>query len=169
MSCKSLGRPLARLLIFKSSSNKTAYLINVKDEDDVDAYSVYTFIQDMPKINQWLVMASYYESYGYVFIDKTSVDSTMLYGLPVASPDNKYIITFNQDIEAGFTYNGFQLFEMRDSKPVLQGEKELISWGPDNVKWKDATTLFVQQAQIKNDSSNGGQQLVTEYVQIKMK
>lgn len=156
-------------LIFKCSNSKAAYLINNNDGDDVDNYAVYTFIQDMPKINQWLVMASYYESYGYVFIDKTSGDSTMLYGMPVVSPDNTYILTFNQDIEAGFTYNGFQLFEMNGSKPIAVGEKELIHWGPDNVKWKNSTTLLVQQSTIKPDSSNSGQQLVTEYVQIRMK
>jgi len=156
-------------LIFKSSNSKVAYLINNDNGDDVDNYAVYSFIQDMSKINQWLVMASYYESYGYIFIDKTSGDSTMLYGMPVVSPDNKYILTFNQDLEAGFTYNGFQLFEMNGSKPVAAGTKELISWGPDNVKWKNSNTLLVQQSTIKPDSSNGGQQLVTEYVQIKMK
>lgn len=156
-------------LIFTCANSKAAYLISNHVEDDPDNYSAYTFIQDMPKINQWLIMASYYESYGYIFIDKTSGDSTMLYGMPVVSPDNKFILTFNQDLEAGFTYNGFQLFEMNGSKLLAVGTKELISWGPDNVKWKNSNTLLVQQSLIKPDSSNGGQQLVTEYVQIKMK
>lgn len=156
-------------LIFQCANNQKAYIINSNNEEDIDNYSVYSFIQDMPSINQWLLMASYYEAYGYVFIDKTSGDTTLLYGMPVVSPDNKYILTFNQDIEAGFTFNGLQLLEIKDSKPVIIGEKPLYSWGPDNVKWKDATTLLVQQSQIKPDSTNGGQQMVTEYVQIKMK
>ena len=137
-------------LLFKCANNEPAYLINNPNSDS-DDFASYSFIQDMPEIGQWLIMGSYYEAYGYVFIDKTTGESTELYGMPVVSPDKKYIITFNQDLEAGFTFNGIQLFEMKDSKPVLLGAKELNSWGPDNVKWKDSNTLFVQQAFSKFD------------------
>ncbi|WP_018344979.1 hypothetical protein [Cytophaga aurantiaca] len=157
-------------LIFKCLNNKNTYLINDNDdEDDVDDYSVYTFIKDMPEINQWLVMGVYYEAYGYVFINKSSGDTTLLYGMPVVSPDNKYIITFNQDIQAGFTFNGFQLFEVNGSELIELGEKELYNWGPDNVRWKDETTLLVEQSHLKFDYTNSEQSITTEYIEIKMK
>jgi hypothetical protein len=156
-------------LVFMCVNHQTVYLINNKDGDDIDNYSVYTFIQDMPQINQWLIMAYYYEAFGYVLIDKASGDSTMLYGMPVVSPDNKYMITFNQDMEAGFTFNGFQLFEIKNFKPVQLGDKELYTWGPDNVKWKDAHTLLVQQSLTKDDFTTSERSIETEYVQIKMK
>jgi hypothetical protein len=148
------------------ANNKIIYMINNNDEDD-DAFANYTFLKDMPEINQWLLMGTYYEAYGYLLIDKTSGDSTALYGMPVVSPDKKYIITFNQDLQANFTFNGFQLFEMKQSKPVLIGEKELYTWGPDQVKWKGANTLLIQQAQ--SNFTDPEQDLSTTYAEMKMK
>lgn len=156
-------------LLFKKSDNTYAYITNVNMDPNAegDDYASYSFIEDMPEIGQWLLMATYYEAYGYVLVNKATGETTELYGMPVVSPDKKYIITFNQDLEAGFTFNGFQLFEMKDTKPVLVGQHELYTWGPDNVSWKDSNTILVQQAfKRTNDES---QEMVTEYVQMEMK
>lgn len=153
-------------LIITCTNNTVKYIVNNNDEES-NAFASYTFLKDMPEINQWLLMATYYEAYGYMLIDKTSGDSTVLYGMPVVSPDKKHILTFNQDLEANFTFNGFQLFEMQHAAPILIGTKELYTWGPDQVKWKDANTLLVQQA--KSALTEPEQALTTTYSEMKMK
>ncbi len=151
-------------LIIKTTNGRNVYLVT--RQSDNDDLAIYDFIQDMPDINQWLVLGSYWESYGYLLIDKTSGDTTDLYGMPVVSPDKKHIITFNQDLEAGFTFNGLQLLEMQDGKPVLIGSKELYYWGPDNVTWKNDHTLLVQQA--FSNLTEGEQDITTVYVELEM-
>lgn len=151
-------------LIIKTTDGGNVYLVT--RQSDNDDLAIYDFIQDMPDINQWLVLGSYWESYGYLLIDKTSGDTTHLYGMPVVSPDKKHIITFNQDLQAGFTFNGLQLLEMQNGKPVLIGAKELYYWGPDNVTWKNDHTLLVQQA--FSNLTEGEQDMTTVYVELKM-
>jgi len=111
-------------------------------------------------------MASYYEAYGYILVHKATGEMTELYGMPVVSPDKKYILSFNQDLEAGFTFNGFQFFELKE-KPILIGTHELLTWGPDNVVWKDSNTLLVQQAFSKLEE--GEEDMVTKYVEVHVK
>lgn len=153
-------------LQFKKANNEFVYIINNMNIDG-DDYASYTFIQEMPEIGQWLVMASYFEAYGYVLINKATGETTELYGMPVVSPDKKYVMAFNQDLEAGFTFNGFQLFEMKDTKPVLVGLHELYTWGPDNVTWKDAHTLLVQK--VFSKVTEGDQEMITGYIQMGIK
>ena len=151
-------------LIIKTVNGGNVYLVT--KQSDNDDLAIYDFIQDMPDINQWLVLGSYWESYGYLLIDKTSGETTHLYGMPVVSPDKKHIIAFNQDLQAGFTFNGLQLLEMQNGKPVLIGEKELYYWGPDNVSWKNDHTLLVQQA--FSNLTEGEQDMTTVYVELEM-
>lgn len=152
-------------LLFKKPDNEYAYLINNTNTDSED-FASYDFIQYMPEIGSWLVMGSYYEAYGYILVNKTTGDMTQLFGVPVVSPDKKYMLTFNQDLQAGFTFNGFQFFEIKD-KPVLIGTHELYNWGPDNVVWKDSNTLLVQQAFSRLDE--GAEEIKTAYVEIHIK
>ena len=131
-------------LIFVLASGKKAYIVN-NDHTDGDDYASYSYLNDMKGINQWLIAGSYYEAWGCLFINKINGDTTFLYGTPIVSPDKKYVLTYNMDLYAGFTYNGFELYEMKAGKPVLVERKEFSGWGPDEVKWMDDTTLLVKQ------------------------
>lgn len=153
-------------LLFKSNQSILTTVVNNPNQDS-DEFSSYEFLKDMPEINQWLLKAFYYESYGFLFIDKTTGARIDLYGMPAVSPNFQYIVTFNQDLEAGFTFNGFQLFEIKDATLQLIESKELYSWGPDNVKWKDANTLLVERSKIIDKGEE--QEIISDYVQLKMR
>jgi len=107
----------------------------------------------MNEINQWLLLGSYYESFDYLLIDQEDGGESHLWGLPVLSPDKKYFLTTQLDLEAGFVSNGFQLWRMENRKPLLRWEKELQDWGAGKIIWTRNNYVLAEQT-YRNDSSN---------------
>lgn len=119
--------------LFFVTDNSIVTLTNVNSDDD--SYSQYDYWGRISGINQYLSSGSFYEWYNYFLISSKTGDTTILWGAPEVSPDSKKIISVNADIEAGFTNNGIQIFDMADSRVIHAGEKEIDAWGPEEVRW----------------------------------
>jgi hypothetical protein len=78
-------------------------------------------------------------------MDKKDGSKKYIWGQPVISPDNKRFISYSCDIDAGYNYNGIQLFEINGRKADLKWQKEIGLWGPDEVRWKDVNTLYIKK------------------------
>ena len=128
-------------LIFAVANNKVITLVDVHAEND--SASSYRYLGFNKEIGQYVVYGSFYEWYNYALIDKTTGDTTWTCGEPVVSVDKKYFICGNADLEAGFTFNGIELYE-NVHKPKLICRRELQNWGTTSIKWKSSNILFVQ-------------------------
>jgi hypothetical protein len=130
-------------LQFKLRNGETK-LIRDNKKTDGDDFVAYVYLNTFDEIHQWLVRASYYESFDYILIDQNDGSESHLWGYPVLSPDRKSFLTAMVDLEAGFVSNGFQLWSLQD-KPVKLWEKELTEWGTDKVMWLNDREILAEQ------------------------
>jgi len=127
-------------LIFMPDNGAIRILVNNK-KDDPDEYCDFMYAGYLPDIHHYLVFGSYYESNDCVLINANNGDVTHVWGIPVISPDHKYVICPSVDLVARFNNNGFQLFSYRDNKLVPEGDVQFDKWGPGRMKWLDNTTI----------------------------
>ncbi len=113
---------------------------NLTEGDDYEVYQFYKRSQ-----GYYIVAVFYYESYGYYLISEETGKATFTIGMPVLSPDQKLYAAANYDMVAAFTYNGLELLTF--SKDSVAGvlKIDFATWGPEEVKWKDDSTLYVKQ------------------------
>ncbi|MOA14217.1 hypothetical protein D3C78_1343050 [compost metagenome] len=151
-------------LIFKTLS-KGNIVLKSDTVTDGDDYARYTFTDDLKPINQWLVFGIYYESYDYILVDKNNGKQTHLIGLPVISPDKKYIVAVNEDLEAQFTFNGIELSESNGKTLKLIEKKEIADWAIREIKWLDDNTLLAHKIVI--DKNHDTQESYIKLVIVK--
>ena len=98
-------------LIFRLENGQEKALVN-NNKTDGDDYVEYTYNAYLPAIQSWLVFHAGYEWYAYDLVSARTGEVISTIGIPQFSPDNKYFICSNTDLEAAFTQNGFQLYEV---------------------------------------------------------
>lgn len=157
-------RRIGDSLIITTKTKEVALVNDGNDEEDVDDYVVFSYAGYLKPLNQFMTSAYYYESYDYVLADNLTGDLTHLWGTPVPSPDGKRFATANSDLQAGFTYNGIQLYT-NAHPPVLIAQRELQEWGPEEIRWKDNNTLFVKAA-LSDAQANYG--IRYEYFRLRL-
>lgn len=141
---------LGDTLVVKTLS-KTLKLVNNDNEHEADKNANYTYYGYLKNVNKFVVFGTYWEEYDYLLIDNITGDIVHVCGLPVVSPDGRRIVSGNVDLIATFTYNGIELLDSDNiTKPMAA--RELNTWGPEVIKWKDNQTLFVK-AQIADETA----------------
>ncbi len=143
-------------IVFKLENGADSVLTNDRDEEG-DSYHIFNYTKSCKDIDYWLVFISYYEGSEYLLMDKKDGSKIYVWGPPVVSPDKKHFITYSCDIEAGYDYNGIQLFEISGRKAILKWKKEINLWGPDEVRWKDENTLYIKKYSIDYSNSHSVQ------------
>lgn len=136
-------------LQFTLNNGETRILANNTKDDD--KYCIFFYAGYLPDIHQYLVFGSYYESSDYVLINADNGELTHVWGIPVVSPDHKYVICASVDLIAGFNNNGFQLFSYRDNKLISEGDVQFDKWGPGQMKWLDNKTIEAEYVVLDND------------------
>jgi len=101
---------------------------------------VYSFKKYYKKAGQFLVMATYYESYGLFLVNEKTAKKMSVWGSPVFSPDKSKFICTSVDMEAGYVPNGIQIWEKRGNNYIKKYEKN-IEWGAMDPKWTGNNTL----------------------------
>lgn len=129
-------------LTISLSNGKTIAMTNTKSDDD--SYEVYQFISlDQ---NGYFIVATYYmESYAYLLINSVNGKKISTVGYPVFSLDKKQYVAGNYDMMASFTFNGIDFMTTTSDSIISNAKIDFTTWGPDEVKWKDDSTLYVKQ------------------------
>jgi len=120
---------------------------NEEEEGDDANYATFTYLGYIKEINQFVAFGSFYEWYNYILVDGETGDTTYSCGLPIVAPGKKHFMAVNADLEAAYTYNGFELYE-NVHPPRLIASRELTRWGPNTMKWKDDKTIFIDASVI---------------------
>ncbi|WP_281991649.1 hypothetical protein [Aquimarina aggregata] len=109
------------------------------------------------RINTSNAISGYYsvdvtemESHHHLFIHIKTGTITRSYGIPVpVKPD--FFIAPNWDVEAGFTFNGFEFF-VQNKEGILEhvSSKDPYSWGPEAYSLNEKNEMLVQTGIAKN-------------------
>jgi hypothetical protein len=129
-------------LIFETLE-KQVVLVNVNDEENEADFGSYSYLGINNALDQFVVFGSYYEGSDHILIDKKTGDKTNIPGIPIASPDKKLFISGNVDLQAGFDFNGINLYS-NSHPPTLIESKPLTTWGPQEIRWKEDSIILVK-------------------------
>jgi hypothetical protein len=130
-------------LRFRPAKGPTVELRN--DTSDTESAVGYSYWGSLPAAHQWVVFAALYESSGVVLIDQRTGRRTDTWGRPLVSPDGRYILTYNADLEAAFDPTGLQLFRIEAAGPRLVWQRALAHWGPADMRWLGQNQVLVKQ------------------------
>ena len=112
------------------------------DSDSEEAE--YTFDKIFKEQRQILFRVQWEEGNNYFLLNSLTGDKTYTIGRVFFSPNNKFLISINGDIEAGYSSNGFQLFSFDRNKNLKEIWNYSPDWGPEEIMWIDNTTLIVK-------------------------
>lgn len=120
--------------------------------DEVDD----TFEHYFKEFGFYSVRTQWGEGNGYKLISDEDGEVTDLFGRPYFSQNGEYVISVNWDIEAGYSWNGFQLFHNIKGKLKKIGHYEPKEWGPYSAKWIDNSTVVLKNrtTEFKNGEIN---------------
>lgn len=101
-----------------------------------DATRNYEFAGVGPLGRGYLLRATYYESYGFVWANDSTGETTFLASEPVFSPDSQHFAIANADLEARYTENLFAIWRVegpaiREVLSVAPG----VAWGAEHPAW----------------------------------
>lgn len=134
-------------LLFKCDKGKTVSLVNNLNEEE---YTVYRFLELNKDINFYVVHCSYFEGSGIKLINRKSAKQIDAIGPPVVSPNKEFFACGNCDLIAQFDVSGIELYKKANSSHESIGLREISNWGPEEMMWKNDSTLIIRGLQIKN-------------------
>ena len=131
-------------------TGKTVEFKNNKPEDN-DEFTQKNYLEYLPKVGFFVFRNNLYEGGNYSLINDKSGKETIIQGHPKLSPDAKHLITSNQDAEAGFEFNGIQIFGFPNGRFTKLLEKEFDNMEPHTPKWIDNKTVEVTLMPASSD------------------
>jgi hypothetical protein len=138
-----------RDLILSLTNGKTSTLKNNPSEDE--KYEVYQFIK-LDQNGYFIIAVYYMDSDGYLLVNSANGYTMRTIGYPVFSPNKKRYVAGNYDMMMPSTYNGIELMAITGDCMTASGnciasiaKVDFKTWGPEEVKWKDDSTLYVRQ------------------------
>ena len=156
-----IARDKGDLIQIKLLNGESIKLKPSTENDEID----FTFENHFKELNLLLFRVQWGEGNNYAIIDFTNGKKTYIIGPPFFSPDKRFMIAINCDIEPRYSNNGFELFELvnREFKKVWRYDP--VVWGPVDLTWIDNTTIKSKNHAM--DTLEG--KMVITYTKIKVK
>jgi hypothetical protein len=136
------------------NNGKWKTLIANPEIEEFDHTLEYIFNQ----IPYYSVRVQWDEGNGYKLVNQNTGKVYILFGRPYLSPNKKYIATVSSDINAGFSFNGIQLFKINEDNLELIASYEPKKWGPVSLKWKNDEEIILKNETVDWDN------LATDYL-----
>lgn len=129
---------------------------------ETDDFSAYDYIEKINPINYYLIFVSYYEGFQYLMINAKTGKETYLCGAPAISPNKKYLAAAGCDLQAGFVFNGIEMYDIESDSLKLNWSRELTKWGADELAWINDHTLIAKKQRLDSTGSN----LLSSYIKL---
>lgn len=127
------------------------HIVTNDTTEGFEPYVIYEFMGVLEELKQWVFLLKLYESAEYVLIDMHTGKHVPLYGLPMVSPDKKWIVSSNASLLSDESVNGFSLIQITPKGLVVKDEVALKTKGINRLKWINNTTLVVEETFLQND------------------
>ena len=83
-----------------------------------------------------------YEGSGaYLVLDDSTGDSTIVFGMPIVSPDAKRFVFTSRAGEANYNSSLIEVWRMVGRKPSKEFSFESESWEPSDAVWRDSAAI----------------------------
>jgi hypothetical protein len=114
-------------------------------DDTTDHFRLPRYAGYFRTIHSHVVHGVPMEGSGYcLIVDDSTGDSTVVYGLPVPSPDgNRFVVMSMVDAGAGYDPELTEVWRMVGRKPEKEFSfnTEDLSWQPSDPVWRDSVTI----------------------------
>lgn len=157
---KSVSR-IGDTLFLKLDNGTTKKLRSQTDSEGSD-FAAYTYINKLSDINYFVVFCSGMEWFSYLAINAKTGKETYICGAPAVSPNKKYLAASCFDLQAGFVFNGIQMYDIGKDSLIPNWNRELTKWGANEIAWINDHTLVAKKLSIDTASSN----LVSSYIKL---
>jgi hypothetical protein len=114
----------------------------------------YRFENYFPEVNYFLLEVIYVEGNSWMLINRRNGAKNLISGQPYFSPDKTKFIAANTDLEAGFSFNGLELYSIQSDSLMKEGKVEIKNWGPENVKWISNSELEIKKTFWTNENDS---------------
>jgi hypothetical protein len=132
--------------------------INSDYDETAHAFEYY-----FDKFGFYSIRVQWGEGNGYKLVNSRTGEMTNLIGRPFFSPDGTQIVALGNDIEAGYSINGFQLLTNNSGTVKALGTFSPTSWGCESGKWLSNSRLILKNVSFEySDSSSNYFNFFTE-------
>ena len=124
-----------------------------KAREDTDGLQEYIFEHYLDQIDYYLLTVVYWEGSSKLLVNRKNGFTKEIIGMPYISEDNKKIIAINSDLDAGYNFNGIELYTIFADSLQTEFRKE-TKWGPIDVKWIHDNEFLLKREHFHNDGKN---------------
>lgn len=97
--------------------------------------------------DQWgfyIIRIQWHEGNGYAIVNHRTGVITRMNGKPFFSPDGKHILSVMEDVEATYSTNGLEMYDVVDGVVTQSGHLYPETWGPNLAKWTSDSTAVLR-------------------------
>lgn len=150
-------------LTLKIDNNADLILNDIDKEYDDGVW--YSFRDYIKEINSYIVHIQYYEGDAYYLINKNSGEKIIIPGLVKISPNKKRLVSYNMDLVAEYTVNGFVIYNLTNTSFIKEFESkiDINEWGPSNAEWINDNQIEFEKTVFKDTSETVVGKVIYEY------
>jgi hypothetical protein len=131
--------------------------INLKKDNPHEQFIGYTFLHFDPERKLFFFWENWYEAGHPIMVDASTGKITEVVGSEYSiNPDESIAALYGEDIGAGWTPNGIQLFSLQKNiEPLFTFDPTQLldeAWGPIEVVWENNSTLLIECLMHNADS-----------------
>lgn len=145
---KQYVKKLPNKLQFNLLSGEKKILESRKGEEAVS----YDYRLYIPQMGYFVVEATYHEGREFILVNDKTGKEIRIGGYPRPAPGYRHLLVTNSDLEAGFEFNGFQIWGPSNSGFQKFMEENMKDFTPVSARWLDKATAEIQVAPDKHQS-----------------
>lgn len=115
-----------------------------------------TFEHHFQEWGYYSIRVQWGEGNGYKIFSRSNGQVTEMFGRPYFSENGEYVLSVNNDIEAGYSDNGFQLFRNCYGDLKLLATYKTDVWGPYSAKWTGENRLVLKSQALSYHQAQEG-------------
>ena len=115
--------------------------------DEEVSYSAIEYLEDFDYL---VLVRQFWEGSGYGLLNMNTGDFYLLAGYPLFSPDGKYLVAVNQDLDAEYSPNTLQIYKVSPTVELVFDAKP-TNWGPGRVSWLNENTVAFEKTMISDE------------------
>lgn len=129
-------RPDSTTLCLVTEQGDTLTFRDSREKDDILDYWKHYIINYLPEQNIWVLEIHGYEWTEWQLVNGNTGSIQQTIAAPAPSPDGSRLLCMKEDIDAGYIYNGIQIWILGDDVLTLEFEDIDVPWGPINGEWR---------------------------------
>lgn len=127
------------------------------DKNKDEGYNFEHYLKD---IDYYLLRVQWEEGNCWLMVNRKNGFKKYLNGLPYIYKDQ--FLTINTDLEAGYSFNGIDLYTLANDTLKVEFSKE-TTWGPTDIKWINENQFLVKREHLFAENLTGKQKNKIDY------